>query len=112
MFRRLHSAHMKNGSYFTSLVHWFLGIWIVRMRLHITCEAHAEKTQRKDVCHLILLSSAKSAVVRTIVGGVPRDVLVLQQRFCLKNTELIYVSFSKCIARSQISYMIVAKSAF
>ena len=44
---------------------------------------HAEKTQHKDVCHLILLSSAKSAVVRTNEGEV-------QQAFCLKNTELIY----------------------
>ena len=36
------------------------------MRLHITCEAHAERTQHEHVCHLILLSNTKSAVVRTI----------------------------------------------
>ena len=51
---------------------------------------HAEKTRHKDVCHLILLSSAKSAVVRTNEGEVHQCVLVVQQAFCLKNTELIY----------------------
>ena len=38
---------------------------------------HAEKTQHKDVCHLILLSSAKSAVVRTNEGEVHQCVLVV-----------------------------------
>ena len=71
------------------------------MRLHITCEAHAERTQHEHVCHLILLSNTKSAVVRTIdTTG-----------FWLKNTELIYFSLSRYIALIQVSYMIVAKSA-
>ena len=49
----LHSAqtaHVKNGRqvvpHFTSLVHWLLWILIVRMRLHITCEAVPQRNRQ------------------------------------------------------------------
>ena len=38
---------------------------------------NAKKTQHKDVCHLISLSSDKSAVVRIIASGAHQDSLVI-----------------------------------